>query len=104
MKALNEYDEALMHAPSVPDREDGLCAVCRAAPATNRHHIVPRSHGGMWGPTVPVCGMGNASGCHGMLHDGRMHLYYTDGEWRYHHCPNGCKLGEALEMRGWRPL
>ena len=101
---LNEYDARLMTAPSIQDRKDGMCAICKCHPARNRHHIVPRSHGGMWGPTVPVCGLGNTGGCHKMLHDGRLHLFYSGGEWSYFYSAEGCKLDEALERRGWRAL
>ena len=101
---LNEFDARLMDAPSIPDREDGMCAICGCNPATNRHHIVPRSHGGTKGPTIPVCGSGNASGCHGMLHNREIHLFYSGGEWAWRYDKGGCKLEEALERKGWRPL
>lgn len=104
MKALNEFDAYLMECPSVEGREDGMCAICKSRPATNRHHIVPRSHGGEGGPTIPVCGMGNTSGCHGMLHDGRLHLWYSGGFWAYRYDALGSKIEAALETRGWREL
>lgn len=92
------YDE-LMGKPSV---EGDACPFC-GAPATNRHHIVRRSQGGTGGPTIPVCGSGNLSGCHGRLHSERLHLRWNDGwEWLYTSVPT--KDADALDMEGWRRL
>lgn len=81
------------------------CVFC-GRPATNRHHVVYRSHGGLGGPTVAVCGMGNASGCHGLLHARVLHLRYdwrTD-RWEYLRTEGPVCEGAAQEMDGWRAL
>lgn len=101
---MNEYRAHLMDKPSI-DNDDGLCAFCRR-PAGSRHHIVPRSAGGVDGPTVVVCGRGNESGCHGLLHSGRLHLdYEEDGRgWIYRHTTEPCKFELARELPFWLPV
>ena len=96
---MNLLYEALMDKPSI---EHEYCPFC-GRPATNRHHIVPRSQGGHDGPTVTVCGMGNASGCHGEFHNRRLHLRYTD-RWEYLRTREPTKYQTALGMEGWRPV
>lgn len=77
--------ERLLDKPSI---ETEMCPFCGRV-ATNRHHILPRGMGGTKDirriPTVTVCGMGNASGCHGRLHDHTLELDWdeTTGWWRY---------------------
>lgn len=96
---MNLYHKALMGAPSV----GGLrCAVCGRYPA-ERHHIVFRSQGGADGPTVPLCGFGNASGCHGLAHAYKLHFRY-DGCWRYIVMDKSTKYEQALKSDGWVPL
>lgn len=95
---MNEYRRAMMALPSI----EGRCCPFCGKPATNRHHIVPRSAGGHHGPTVTVCGMGNASGCHGLLHGGRLHLRPSgDGWWEWLLTEEACKHEAALSMPGW---
>lgn len=57
----------LLHA-----RSGGVCEICGRAEATEIHHRKYRSRGG--GHNIEnllhVCGMGNASGCHGRCHSG----------------------------------
>ena len=96
---MNELDKALMNAPSI---ESMWCPFCGRI-ATQKHHIVPRSRGGKDGPTVNVCGLGNASGCHGKLHQHRLHLRYTD-EWEFFETSEPTKYQDALEMDGWQRL
>ena len=91
--------QKLMGKPSI---ESPYCPFC-GKPATNRHHIVPRSAGGKNGPTVTVCGMGNASGCHGKLHSHTLHLRYEDG-WEYLETEEPTKYQTASEMDGWRAV
>ena len=92
-------DAALMGLPHIgaeylPGKRDGkrryglsdgaMCSVCGRR-ATNAHHVVklglggrqrPYVLGGRYGefelytPLFALCGMGNASGCHGMFHAG----------------------------------
>lgn len=91
--------QKLMGKPSI---ESVYCPFC-GRPATNRHHIVPRSQGGKNSPTVTVCGMGNASGCHGKFHSYRLHLRYTD-RWEYLETEEPTKYQTALIMDGWRAV
>lgn len=107
----------MMRQPSI---ETELCAICKVRKATNRHHIVPRSQGGENGPTITVCGMGNASGCHGLLHAHKLHIrwgverisimHYGDHDWDFEegwqvlYTPHPTKYADALEMEGWRWL
>ena len=78
----NIQRERLMGKPSIESR---CCPFC-GKPATNRHHIMPKGMGGTKRekdiPTVTVCGMGNASGCHGKLHSHELELDWQGG-WVY---------------------
>lgn len=82
---MNQWRNMLLQAPNC---ESELCAIC-GAPATNRHHIVPKGMGGRRkeGPTVCVCGNGNVSGCHKKFHDGKIFMRYVGtqkhGHWEY---------------------
>lgn len=119
----------LMDGPSV---ETPYCAVCGARWPLNRHHVVKRSAGKLYRggvevpkPTIVLCGSGNASGCHGKAHQGRLHFRYVKGEWseawcydrsRYDSEPHRgghwecletdepCRYLDALGMDGWRRL
>lgn len=99
---MNEHQKRLMAGPSV---EGDLCAFC-GKPATNRHHVVPRSQGGADGPTVPVCGFGNAGGCHGLLHSHRLHLRFDEQSWQWMalRTDEPVKHEKAMAMDGWEPL
>ena len=73
----------LMGKPSVSNIY-GRCCVC-GAPATNHHHIVPRSEGVIIRdgvevpkPTILLCGEGNTSGCHGLAHQHLLHFRWHD--------------------------
>lgn len=96
---------------NAPDVKGDVCAFCGAM-ATNRHHIAPKGMGGRKdaGPTVPVCGMGNTSGCHRLLHEGKLHMRYVGGanpHWEYVRFKKGTKLDEVIareELLDWRPL
>ena len=96
---MNNYQKALMSAPSIHAQ---ICPFC-GRPSTNRHHIIPRSQGGHNGPTIDVCGMGNASGCHGKLHAHKLHLRF-DGGWLFLETNEPTKYERALQMDGWKPL
>lgn len=93
---MNEYQRKLMAAPSLNGL---LCCVCGRL-AQNRHHVVPRSQGGSDGPTVPLCGMGNASGCHGEAHAHRIHFRYA-GRWEVALTDKPTKIENAACLR-WR--
>lgn len=82
----------LMEGPSV---ETPYCCVCGARWPLNRHHVVKRSAGERYvngvrlpKPTLMLCGSGNASGCHGKAHQGRLHFRYVKQPWH----------------EGWKPL
>lgn len=75
---MNEYERALMPAPSLLP---GWCITC-GRPYPERHHAVPRSQGGADGPELHLCGQGNTSGCHGEAHSKRLHFRYRGG-WEY---------------------
>lgn len=69
----------------------GRCMVC-GRPANNHHHIVPRSAGErsvdgrrLSKPTVLLCGSGNASGCHGLAHQHRLHFRWVDSYEEHKH-------------------
>lgn len=96
---MNLLEADMMGRPSI---ETERCAFCGRR-VGSRHHIVPRSHGGSDGPTVTVCGTGNESGCHGLLHSHRLHLRWRDG-WEWLHTAEPVKYQAALAMGGWRRL
>ena len=96
---MNLYEQDLMGRPSIK-RE--YCVFC-GRPATEQHHVVFRSQGGGKGPTVSVCGWGNTSGCHGLLHARKLHLRWREG-WEYLRTAEPTKYDEALRMSGWRKL
>lgn len=101
----------LMGKPDI-DRSDGCCCWCGRAGATDRHHVVKRSAGKLVvdgrevaKPTVRLCGMGNASGCHGKAHAGRLHFRFAEqGHWEGLETPEPMKYQEALVQEGWRRI
>lgn len=57
----------------VRERSGGMCEVCGAARATNYQHRKGKAHCSpleLWIPSngLDVCGHGNTSGCHGLIH------------------------------------
>lgn len=77
-----EYWE-LMLAPSV---RKSYCMVCGKTEPLNQHHCVFRSAGELHDPhgrklskpMLTLCGNGNASGCHGAAHEGRLWFRYVN--------------------------
>lgn len=77
---ISELYKPMMGKPSI---RSNRCVIC-GQPATNQHHVVKRS-AGKWvrdgielkKPTMSLCGMGNASGCHGLAHAGRLHFRWA---------------------------
>lgn len=67
-----------LHARTLAhQRSNGVCEICDQARVTNLQHRLPEGQGG---PTdvrnlLGVCGMGNASGCHGRIHQGSTEAY-----------------------------
>ena len=96
---MNNFEKQLMQAPSI---RTPWCVFC-GKKATNYHHVVFRSQGGEKGPVLSVCGLGNASGCHGKLHSRKLHVRYTD-RWEYLETEEPTKYQTALGMEGWKPL
>lgn len=99
---INNLNKHLLDAPSI---EGDRCVVC-GRPATNRHHVVQKGMGGSKLekriPTVPLCGMGNTSGCHGKAHSGRLFFDYRDGRWFLYESKEPTTLMAALEDKeGW---
>ncbi|AKT48225.1 hypothetical protein ADJ70_03390 [Olsenella sp. oral taxon 807] len=97
----------LMEGPSV---DAGRCVVCGAAWPLNRHHVVRRGAGRLWRdgrevpkPTLTLCGMGNASGCHALAHANRLHFRWV-GRWEWVLLDEPTKYHVALSMDGWRPI
>ena len=104
---VNDLYKPLMGRPSISNAND-TCCWCGAPGATNHHHIVPRSAGKLVvdgrevpKPTVLLCGMGNASGCHGKAHQHLLHFRWHEPErtstenWEKH--PVGCGYIEGIE-------
>ena len=71
----------------MPDIHSFQCPIC-GRPTQNAHHIVPKGMGGgskklvlngieLLSPTIDVCGLGNASGCHGDFHAGRFSVRWV---------------------------
>lgn len=101
---MPELWRPLMGAESV---ELDRCAVCGRAWPLNRHHVVPRSKGELWvggrrlpKPTVTLCGNGNASGCHGLAHSGRLHFRCMGGRLQFLLCPRPMRYEDALRVEG----
>lgn len=99
---MNEFQKRLYSMPSI---HLGYCPFC-GKPPQNRHHIVPRSQGGHDGATVDVCGFGNASGCHGLLHSHRIHLRpdKTGEWWEWILLQAPAKYEVAIQKKGWVPV
>lgn len=92
-----------------PDVISPCCAVC-FRPYDNEHHVVFKASGGVSKelekriPRIRLCGMGNASGCHGKAHHRELHFDFRDGGWMYLETGKPTKRNEALEMPGWKLL
>lgn len=97
---MNKFQEFLMDKPSL--KSPG-CVFC-GRPKGSEHHVVPRSAGGTKGPTLSVCGSGNESGCHGLLHARKLHVWWEDDRWVYLYTPEPTKFQTALNTDGWAPL
>lgn len=100
--------------------ETPFCCVCGRPAPLNRHHVVWRSRGELFGPdgrplpkpTAVLCGLGNhlrdADGrylCHGLAHACMLHFRCGEGgrlEWLKTDEPTD--YAAALGMPGWRPV
>lgn len=112
----------LMLSPSF-DNLEHRCVIC-GRPATDLHHMVPRSAGELFDeysrklkkPTIRLCGSGNMCGCHGLAHQKKLHFRYVFEEYtntrtnlsygarhlEYLLCDEPTSRLDALEMDGWR--
>lgn len=65
---MNRYEKEARRL--VRERSGGVCEICGSQRATNFQHRKARSHSGIWSASngLDVCGMGNAFGCHGYIH------------------------------------
>lgn len=97
---VNDYQEAMMGMPPI---KAPWCPFC-GRPWTERHHIVPRSAGGLKGPTVTVCGWGSSAGCHGLFETHRLHLRPAGEWWEWLRTDEPTKYEKALEMDGWKAV
>lgn len=70
-------------------RSGGVCEVCRRERATNFQHRLAEGHGGQYTACngLDVCGMGNASGCHGRIHQYPLIAYERGWSVRSGHDP-----------------
>lgn len=83
---LNGFTAKLLDKPSVTDTP--FCAIC-GRPAHDAHHVIEKGMGGVTRrtekriPKMRLCGNGNVSGCHGLLHQMKLHVYWDDsmGGW-----------------------
>lgn len=83
----NEFTSVLLGKPSV---DTGRCAIC-GKPGGEMHHVVQKGMGGVSAeieaqiPKMRLCGWGNTSGHHGMLHGKYLHVYWhAEAGWVYY--------------------
>lgn len=112
-----DYQRNIFNAPSVR-RE--WCVVC-GRPAQNDHHVIPghrhKTKNYPESPTLSLCGMGNASGCHGLAHSHKLHfravpveillfggMRKTVLEWEYLITDEPVKEQDAQELDGWKVI
>ena len=81
MRGVGLFYERLLDKPSIVDTD--FCAIC-GRPAIDKHHVIKKGMGGYSKetekriPQMRLCGFGNASGCHGLMHKGRLHVYWDE--------------------------
>lgn len=99
---MNKLFEKLIDKPSL---KSDWCVFC-GRPKGSDHHVVPRSQGGTNGATMSVCGFGNESGCHGLLHSHKLNVRWSDEKdcWEYLYTQEPTKYQNALELEGWKPI
>lgn len=107
---FTRFWDVLLDKPSVGK---DFCAVC-GRPAHNLHHAIQKGMGGVTPeierciPKVALCGDGNASGCHGLVHQGYLHLYWAEslGGWVWYRSRIPCDHESAwrVHRREYRPL
>lgn len=97
----------LMRAPTI---KKPYCVVCGFTGHLEQHHLVRKGDGNIWGPagmedkpTITLCGRGNTSGCHGMVHMHRLHFRYTD-RLEYLITDEPTDQDKTLSMEGWKAI
>lgn len=114
MRGVGLFYERLLDKPSIVDTD--FCAIC-GSPAIDKHHVIKKGMGGYSKetekriPQMRLCGFGNASGCHGLMHKGRLHVYWDEsmGGWVFWVSPEPMKdfdawynhWDEFLPIPGW---
>ena len=106
---MRAYDENMLDKPSVIDSE-GRCCICGRYGATNKHHAIPKGLGGRSKaiekriPLLLLCGHGNIDGCHGAIHQNKLHVRWRDG-WEVKRTPQGMRRIDAImDEEGWEPM
>lgn len=89
---------------AVRARSGGICEVCGRAPATNFQHRQGKAQMGAWSAEngLAVCGQGNATGCHGRIHQNPA-LAYERG-WSVRSTDDPASSPVWLAGRGWHYL
>lgn len=114
MRGVGLFYERLLDKPSIVDTD--FCAIC-GRPAIDKHHVIKKGMGGYSKetekriPQMRLCGFGNTSGCHGLMHKGRLHVYWDEsmGGWVFWVSPEPMKdfdawynhWDEFLPIPGW---
>lgn len=114
MRGVGLFYERLLDKPSIVDTD--FCAIC-GSPAIDKHHVIKKGMGGYSKetekriPQMRLCGFGNNSGCHGLMHKGRLHVYWDEsmGGWVFWVSPEPMKdfdawynhWDEFLPIPGW---
>ena len=111
---MNLYRKNLLDRPSVIDTDH--CVIC-GRPAHDAHHVIQKGMGGVSRqtdkriPRLKLCGAGNTSGCHGLLHQGKLHINWDTsmGGWVFMRTPEPMNdiecweqyADEYLPVPGW---
>lgn len=100
-RGLRDDDvRALEELPSV---DVPWCIVCGKTGQLNWHHDPWKSETRGAHVTIPLCGFGNTSGCHGEAHALKLHFRNNDGRWEFLRLDRPLRYERAIEIdEGWR--